>query len=159
MEGVDGFFRFIEMKRSGKSDEDILGDLFHEAEMDLSIRAGKIQAIIQRALEARRADGERFAKEIEEAEDITAPAKARIVAAKKAHETLHAQITEVEELIKGLKITMETSERRKDLLSRKLRFITLKLNALTEDPKWMKPGTLEELRLKGKEYGDSSSRS
>lgn len=158
MEGIGGFFRYAEMRREGRSDEEILREMVRGAEVDLERRAERVDGILRGAFDARRADGGDLVHEMEEASDITGPARERIEAAKKSYNKAQNEILGIEEVLSGLQDQLTAARSRKELLSKKLRSLTGQLNSTTEEPKWMKPGTLEELRSRGRAYGDACSR-
>lgn len=158
MDGLAGFFQYAKMRQEGKSDEEILCKITKDAEEDLGKKAFRIDELLRGAIAARKADGEDLAKKMEDSSDITAPARARIIAAKDGYTKLLSKVSEVEEVLGEMHDQMIAARVRKDLLSKKLKSLTVQLNSTTEEPKWMKPGTLEELRSRGKTYGDACSK-
>lgn len=82
----------------------------------------------------------------------------RIEASQKTHEELERKIEEIKKALIGLQNQVRESNEKKELLIAKLNDLTLQLQSLTDEPRWMGRGALEKLRKEGREFGSACSR-
>jgi chromosome segregation ATPase len=158
VEGIGGFFRFAQMRGEGKTVEEILREMNKGAQDDFQKGKERIRSVLQRAFNARKEDGEDLVRETESASDITEPARRRIEASQKTHEELERKIEEIKKALIGLQNQVRESNEKKELLIAKLNDLTLQLQSLTDEPRWMGRGALEKLRKEGREFGSACSR-
>lgn len=130
-----------------------------EAENAFSQDVERIAAAVDKAFAAFQADGERIVEGMEEAEDITGPARARIEAAQEDHKKLQAMIEDIKKAVLSLQGALQHHNAMRGKLIKVLEGLQRELHSPEEgEPSWMRPGTLEALRQGGRDYGNACSR-